>query len=469
MDWRVSLAVAVLAWAGCGKPQVRAANGSPPGSAAADGSTDLPGFGLPPPGAPAPVVMPLPPGSGEQCAEEAIGAQVIPLDLVLVLDASGSMNTDVDGRTKWSRVQEALTNFVRDPRSAGLGVGLQVFPFTIEQKPCKNDADCGDTGGPPGFLCARPFVCNDPAVPLAMARPCDPNDAFCPRGVKCVEAGRCAGSGARCLALGQACPGGAGICGMADTVCKMPIDSCTPADYQQPRVAIGELPGAESAVVQGLAAVMPAGGTPIAPAFDGAAAHLRGYLQAHAGHAAALVLATDGGPNGCTGNDVPGVAMRLAAAHTGAPPLPTYVIGVVSAGNAAAAATFQTFATAGGTGAPFLLNAAGDLGQKFQAALDEIRAKALPCELAIPRPSKGAIDFGRVNVRYTGPAGPDDLFYVTSADRCDPVKGGWYYDVLPSAGTPTRIRVCEATCRRFQMEPGGKIELRFGCRTRVIE
>jgi hypothetical protein len=323
----------------------------------------------------------------------------------------------------------------------------------------------------PNYWCQQPHICTGAGIAPGTGALCDPNDAFCPRGASCVLAGRCAVSGARCLNLGQPCPGAVAgdVCGAAPTVCKIPIDSCSPGDYEQPRVPIGELPAAAAALSQGLAAVKPAGGTPIAPAFDGAVLHLRKQVAANAGHRAALVLATDGGPNGCQGNDEAGIASRLDAARTGAPSLPTYVIGVLDAANVAGIQTITRFATAGGTGMPFILNAGADLGQKFQDALDQIRAKALPCEYTIPAPTKGAIDYGRVNVRYSGPSGQDDLFYVASADRCDPVKGGWYYDVQPAAGTPSTVHVCPATCQRFEREAGGTVQLRFGCRTRVIE
>jgi hypothetical protein len=96
----------------------------------------------------------------------------------------------------------------------------------------------------------------------------------------------------------------------------------------------------------------------------------------------------------------------------------------------------------GGSGSALLINdSAADLGDKFLAALNAIRGSALPCELNIPRPSSGTIDYAKVNVRYNGAAGPDDLRYVGSAAGCDPARGGWYYDTDPAAGTPTTIRV----------------------------
>jgi hypothetical protein len=57
------------------------------------------------------------------------------------------------------------------------------------------------------------------------------------------------------------------------------------------------------------------------------------------------------------------------------------------------------------------------------------------------------------------------------ADRPDAVKGGWYHDVHPEAdiGTPARVVVCDATCKRFQAGTMGKVPLRFGCKTRLIE
>lgn len=81
----------------------------------------------------------------------------------------------------------------------------------------------------------------------------------------------------------------------------------------------------------------------------------------------------------------------------------------------------------------------------------------------------GQLDYGKVNVRINGSAGAEDLVYVGRADRCDPTRGGWFYDVNPAAGTPTRVLVCEATCKRLRELRDVKVELRFGCKSRVIE
>jgi len=62
---------------------------------------------------------------GEACAASTKTADVSPLDMYIVLDRSGSM-ADNDA---WSQEIQALTNFVGDYRSAGLGVGIQYMPL----------------------------------------------------------------------------------------------------------------------------------------------------------------------------------------------------------------------------------------------------------------------------------------------------------------------------------------------------
>jgi len=61
------------------------------------------------------------------CAAESQKAELVPLDLYIMLDRSGSMQG-----SKWSSVTSALNSFVKDPQSAGIGVGLDTFPGSPE-------------------------------------------------------------------------------------------------------------------------------------------------------------------------------------------------------------------------------------------------------------------------------------------------------------------------------------------------
>src|SRR5204863_7497429 len=83
--------------------------------------------------------------TGESCAFQSFAAERLPLDLVILVDASGSMADPVAGagRSKWQMAQEALASFVRDPGSAGLGLGLQFFPLVGAGTPCAAPTDCG--------------------------------------------------------------------------------------------------------------------------------------------------------------------------------------------------------------------------------------------------------------------------------------------------------------------------------------
>jgi hypothetical protein len=215
-----------------------------------------------------------------------------------------------------------------------------------------------------------------------------------------------------------------------------------------------------------LAAVSPKGGTPMLPAFLGALQHLKQYQSSHAGHLAAVVMATDGSPSGCENADTPQVAASIATAYAAMPSIPTYIIGVLDPGQASDADLNQ-LAMAGGTGTAFPVSATADLGASFLTTLNEIRGKALPCAFVIPTPAGNFIDYGKVNVRHNSTSGPTDLLYVGSADHCDAGKGGWYYDVDPKMGKPTQVQICASSCRSFKTDPGGSVELRFGCLTRI--
>ena len=65
------------------------------------------------------------------------GAGRVPVDLLLLLDVSTSMQDAVEGgtRLKGELIREALLGFIEDPRSAGLGVGLRFFPIEEEPTP----------------------------------------------------------------------------------------------------------------------------------------------------------------------------------------------------------------------------------------------------------------------------------------------------------------------------------------------
>lgn len=89
------------------------------------------------------------------------------------------------------------------------------------------------------------------------------------------------------------------------------------------------------------------------------------------------------------------------------------------------------------------------------------------CELALPTPSQGTLDPGKVNVRITDSSGTTDLFKVGSASACDQ-SGGWYYD---DPVEPTKVILCPSSCQAAEkagVTTGNvKIEVLFGCVTIV--
>ena len=62
---------------------------------------------------------------GPACATQSTKAELAPLDLLLLLDTSASM----DYQGKWTSVKGAVKAFVQNPQATGLGLGLQYYPL----------------------------------------------------------------------------------------------------------------------------------------------------------------------------------------------------------------------------------------------------------------------------------------------------------------------------------------------------
>ncbi|MCA9625879.1 MAG: hypothetical protein KC731_42945 [Myxococcales bacterium] len=413
MSFRVVLAVAAVAMAcvhGCGAGSSQDGDGganssNPSGSAGAGVGGDVfTGVG----GAGAGNSS----GIGGGCASETVDGTGVPLDMFIMLDQSGSMGDSVQGGTKWTAVTGAINNYMALPASAGIGVGIQYFPLT--------------TGG---------LVCN-------------PNPI-------CFVDGDCGAPGCG-PCFGAIPPSFPGICmGALDT------DSCNVADYATPDVAIAPLPGVATAITASMAAHSPTGGTPTAPALQGAIDHATAHAMANPSHVVLVVLATDGDPTSCTPTDIPGIQAIAAAGFNASPSILTFVIGV---GNLQA--NLDAIAQSGGSNAAFIVDTNQNVEQQFLDALEQIKGTALGCAYAIPVPTMGNPDFNQVNVEWTPPGGdPQIIPKVTDPSACPPNGPGWYYN---DAQNPTQILLCPYSCNEVEMaSEGGQVRIVLGCETIV--
>ena len=481
---------------GCGDPKVMGGGPGPdvtrPGRGGSNGqggqggggSVPVPtggasgGFTLPdassnPGGPDGGVAMPGP-GMGNQCAAEAFDGKIVPLDLFFMVDISGSMGDMAANKTKWVTVRDSLITFLKDKQSEGLGVGLHFFP-----PPAKRCTTGGDCTANLGGECEQTGVCAAPAMINQTRSTCNAAEEMTcfsvigPNGLPCTRVGQCAKTGVWCANMGMACAGGIpdDMCLPRPQICTgNAINLCDANFYATPTVTFADLPANEPKLTTALMDVVPNGSTPTRPAVEGALNFLRMRVMADRNRKPVLVLATDGLPQGCApGNSITAAAGQLmTASMAGADAVSTYVIGVFAATELSQATlALNQLATAGGTGMPFVLTAGQDLGQRFIDALNAIRGKALGCEFSIPQPKMGVIDYKKVNVRVNIAAGSEDLIYVGSADKCDPNRGGWYYDSDPTMTQPSRVRLCEATCNRVKGQTNARVELLFGCVTKV--
>lgn len=243
------------------------------------------------------------------------------------------------------------------------------------------------------------------------------------------------------------------------------VPACDQNAYKQPVVAYGALPGNAAPIVQALDAEAPEGfNTPIYPALGGALLKGIEVAENSPGEASAVLLVTDGQPQGpaplCAGvnPEDPAVIADLAAAGASYdPPVRTYVIGLPGVNQGIA----NQIAAAGGTGSAVLVGAA-NVAAEFQAALAQVTGEALPCEFEVPAQVEGGdVSFSSVNVLLTVDGGGT----TTLPQSADCSGAGWHYD---NPAGPTKIVLCPATCSALKDASSAKIQILLGCTT-VIE
>lgn len=342
-------------------------------------------------------------GAGGTCASSHNEGKLTPLDIYIMLDQSGSMNSD----NKWTSCTTALKTFLESPEVDGIGVGLQYFALHAPPPPgCEQCNDCNCI-----FACG----CNS---------------------CTCVN----------------------GVCSCGELA-----DSCVVDEYSKAAVEIATLPGNAGALTSSLDMADPLGGTPTRPALDGAIKHASEWATANPDHKVVVVLATDGVPSEeiCAPNSIADVEEVAKAGVNASPSIQTYVIGV-----GLELGALNAIAAAGGTGQAYIVDAGGNTTQQFIDAMNAIRKSAgLACEYLIPPPAMGeTIDFKKVNVQYIpgGNGVPVDVLHANTEADCDPVAGGWYYD---DNAAPKKVVICPATCSKIEKDSVGKIDILLGCET----
>jgi len=205
--------------------------------------------------------------------------------------------------------------------------------------------------------------------------------------------------------------------------------------------------------------------TPSLAAFNGTAASLAAIADVSPRALRAVVLVTDGVPQGCSadGNDLPRLVEAVRASG-----ILTFVVGVgnpPSSGAVDNLANLNAVAEAGGTDHAFIVET-GDAARTeadFKAVIDGIRGLSIPCNIEIPLPPAGAQFIPeRINLTYASAGG------AAVALRYDPEcrsENSWHYD---DPDAPVTIVLCEDTCGAAQRDVSARLSIEFGCERRNV-
>lgn len=386
-----------------------------------------------------PVVADKKPGvcTGVVMEPETI-VSVTPVTMYLVLDNSKSMVEGAkNGVTKWDHAITAITEFVGDATSAGIGVGIQYF---------------------------------NPAPPQALVEEFE----------RTLEEKRMT------LTADQ--------WDDYEKEFHYNVDKCDGVAHAESAVPFGRLPAVADAIVASLASTDPNGGTPSVGALTGGVNFCADFQQKTPGEQCVVVFVTDGQPNGCGLSlschagftpDSEGHCVDPMAASVLVPIVQgardnagvlTYTVGmegVVSDGFellnrlAAVGGSDCTPGTPGDEACDVTQTGSAGLLEALNKIRDTVVQKVqVPCTWAVPPPPDGQrLDPSLVNVDVSIKEQVIELGQVGSEAECANVDGGWYYDTPVN---PTEIRTCQQTCDVVEANPDEiRVSIELGCATKL--
>jgi hypothetical protein len=402
-------------------------------------------------------------GQQPQCGAFSIRGALAPLDLFIMMDTSGSMrDTTADGVEKIEAMRAALEGFLKDPKSAGIGVTISFFPIMDPTVPdlCAEDWVCGQPGAcAPLFVC-YPFTTGDLAL-------CGTNTP-CGFGQSCERLGFCGGQ-QLCIPGVQACSSGAacapgGLC-LNTTVCDW-------AAYS-PSAAPEVLPGGASSVLAKLSGKKPEGSTPTLPALEGAIQAAIANSSKFSDHKSIVLLATDGFPSACDpaipieeAHSPAGIPKVVEAAKQGnAAGVQTFVIGVFAPEEAAVAQqNLSAIADAGGSQTAYVVQTNEPVSQKVLASLNAIRTAATDCSYALPQPGGTPLDATKIQVSLIGAGGTSPLPQLKALEDCGDFGAGFVFDKDPwGSEPPALVQLCPASCQAVRADPDLDIQVKVAC------
>lgn len=237
-------------------------------------------------------------------------------------------------------------------------------------------------------------------------------------------------------------------------------NKCVAGSYATPDVPMTLLPS--HAFAAAIAATEFRGGTPTLAVLRGTFEFLEDLAESSASDGvSALVLVTDGYPQGCNDSDN-AISAVVAEVSKRAPTIPTYVVGISNPpiqGAPDTVSDLNAIALAGGTSHAFIIETGTPESTKedFLQVVNGIRGNSISCEIPIPPPPEGQVfDRSKVSVSYT--SGADTSPFAYDSDCLD--DDGWHYDDPES---PVSIVLCPDTCKRVSADPEASINVQFGC------
>lgn len=276
-----------------------------------------------------------------------------------------------------------------------------------------------------------------------------------------------------------------------------PLSSCNVADYQYSDVEIAPVLQNVSEIEHSIDLHSPSTDTPTFPALQGAVNHCLNWKTSHPDHVIAVLLVTDGQPNGCgTIQDVENVA--TTAWNNGAG-VRTFVLGVTSPGiscdidsNPPNVADLDAVAVAGGTQKALVVDVTQNMSNQLISQLDitrsqltktntttEVETRKDDCVYHVPVIKLSTrtlvLDKDALNLDFTTSQGARGRLYrVDSLDACSKTDAlAWYYD---DNGNPTQILLCPDTCRHLHLTSGDggldagpkttqEVDIALGCKS----